>query len=203
MLRTTVFLHDSITKAKPEYTVQKKSIISFIVRWCNYYNEIDIVKLRQLSRMTNYLPLSAHADFGSISSSNSTESESHITTWFSCPNFHYVLLYGYVCIGILNTAGTAGTGERNCVLRTSPLGAVGKVLIQLRCSSVTMCVCVCVCVCVSASASASACVSLYPHCCAFIQGQQAVPPRRAYGINLEVCSKSSVCVLLCVDKYLD
>ena len=47
---------------------------------------------------------------------------------------------------------------------------------------------VCMCVCV--------CLSLYPHYCAFIQGQNAVPRRRVYGINLEVVSKSSVCVLL-------
>lgn len=57
-----------ITKAIPNYTAHKKSIISFIVRWCNYYNEVDIAELRQLSRMMNYLPLSSHAEFGRISS---------------------------------------------------------------------------------------------------------------------------------------
>jgi hypothetical protein len=62
------FLTWQYNQRKPEYTAHKKSIISFIVRWCNYYNEIDIVKLRQLPRMMNYLPLSAHAEFGSISS---------------------------------------------------------------------------------------------------------------------------------------
>lgn len=48
-----------------------------------------------------------------------------------------------VCIGIANPEGTANTGERKFVLRTSLLDVVGKAVIHLRCSSVCVCVDVC------------------------------------------------------------
>jgi len=50
-----------------------------------------------------------------------------------------------VCIGVPNPEGTANTGERKFVLRTSLLDVVGEALIHLPCSSVSVRVCVCGC----------------------------------------------------------